>query len=307
TINQVDQNGNTCPLKDKSDVECPAICVRSLSNCPTSLAPSCPDDQVFCADGQCHDRCTDETQANNPCHCQRSGKHLPSQTVDLVPCAAISNVTIHQYKSWIKDQQTFQACAAEANIGEPASIGIWKDKDWDKPLIWAQCPDPPQAMYEFNESMWKGIFSIIAIVGFLIISWTLFKLFIERNVRAYYRNARIGGKHDELVNKTTDNEKLDIYTSNTHSPSSSTTSVGSAPKGTYADDEKQKLPGCDKNKNKNSNQFDSDNIQLRGYRSNLFGTFIGYIIFLTSLFWVCFMSVLTADFYGKLPGAHHGK
>ncbi|KAJ1679407.1 hypothetical protein EV182_002115, partial [Spiromyces aspiralis] len=282
--NRVDQNGNACPLKDQPDVECPAICVRSLSDCPASLAPSCLDGQVFCADGRCHDQCTDETQANNPCHCQRSGKHLPSQAVDLVPCAAIPNVTIHQYKSWEKQQQTRDTCAVEVDINDPASIGIWKNEDWGKSLIWAQCPSPPQVIYTFREIMWIVFFFFFCGVSVFIILWSLFKALKESEVRAYYRRINSEDHVTSTAATAATAEKRDLDSCDT-TDSGSTTTRGNA----------------------NKNMFDSDDVQLLGYRNHFFGSSVRLILVLTSFFWICFMSVLTADFYGKLPGAHHGK
>ncbi|KAJ1916122.1 hypothetical protein H4219_003958 [Mycoemilia scoparia] len=291
TVNQVDEKGNACPLDDKPDVVCPAVCVTQLSDCPQSLVPSCPNNQEFCADGQCHDQCTDDLQAKNPCHCERSGKKLPDQAIALIPCMSIGNVTIHQYKSWDKKAQTFETCAGEANIANTGDIGVW-GTDWDSSVIWAQCPKAPQKMYSFDEKMWIAVFSIIGIVAFLSFAWTLLKLFLERKVRAYYRGQKRpasgsnsgNGNGDAGASKFKDG---DIDSENSH------LTLDLAKKGEKGSGSSTPPP--------QDNIFDTDDVQLRGYRNNFFGTFLCIVFYLFSAFWICYMAVLCADYYGSLP------
>ncbi|KAJ2140277.1 hypothetical protein IW142_005476, partial [Coemansia sp. RSA 564] len=201
-VNRYDAHGNECLYREKSDVVCSRLCVTDLSSCPTSLQPSCPDNQSFCADGECHDECTDDIQAQNPCHCSRSGSKLPSEAQNLVPCLTIPNVTIQQFHAWNSEEDIRIACGAEANITDQSkTVGVW-DKNWiggDIEAVWAECPAAPTPNYKYNESYWIATYAVNGALALLILVWSVYKGFAEQSVRAATLNKTSGAdnKHPD--------------------------------------------------------------------------------------------------------------
>ncbi|KAJ2150961.1 hypothetical protein J3F82_003652, partial [Coemansia sp. RSA 637] len=294
-VNRYDAHGNECLYREKSDVVCSRLCVTDLSSCPTSLQPSCPDNQSFCADGECHDECTDDIQAQNPCHCSRSGNKLPSEAQNLVPCLTIPSVTIQQFHAWNSEEDIRIACGAEANITDQSkTVGVW-DKSWiggDIEAVWAECPAAPTPNYKYNESYWIAAYAVNGALALLILVWSVYKGFAEQSVRAATLNKTSGAD-----NKHSDSPGSAVYDQNRD-------------KG-YNLSEKPLVGGVTKTTSENGSVDSTDpampNSCLHGYRNKLLGTACIWAITLVTLLWICFLGVWTADYYGSLPGKYNGK
>ncbi|KAJ1877768.1 hypothetical protein LPJ57_003776, partial [Coemansia sp. RSA 486] len=280
-VNRYDASGNECKLQDLSGVVCSQLCVQNLDNCPTSLQPDCPDGQSFCADGQCHDECTDEIQALNPCHCSRSGSKLPPQAADLVPCMSTPNVTIRELRPWQIDEDTRNTCADAVGItDQDASVGVW-GKTWiggDITALWAECPAAPTPNYKYDESYWIATFAVNGALALIIALWSAYKYFAERSVRSWSTDNKnpnsgyIGDKNSPALQKKA--SSLDEKSLN----NDSTESIDAADSG----------------------------VRLWGYRNNFLGTACVWSIAIVTILWVCYLGVWTADYYGSLPGKRHG-
>ncbi|KAJ2703883.1 hypothetical protein FB645_003760, partial [Coemansia sp. IMI 203386] len=281
-VNRYDVNGNECKLRDMSGVVCSQLCVQSLDNCPTSLQPDCPDGQSFCADGQCHDECTDEIQALNPCHCSRSGSKLPSQAADLVPCMSSPNVTIREFHPWKPENDIRSTCGdAVGIVDQSASVGVW-GKMWiggDITALWAECPSAPAPNYNYDESYWIATYAVNGALAMLIAVWAAYKYFAERGVRSWSAGHRLanGGNKDSSSAPMMP-EKASSF-STKEAKANPTTSVADTA---------------------------SNGVRLWGYRDNFLGTACVWSIGIVTVLWICFLGVWTADYYGSLPGKRHG-
>ncbi|KAJ2827433.1 hypothetical protein IWW50_001891, partial [Coemansia erecta] len=266
-----------------------------------SLQPSCPDNQSFCADGKCHDECTDEIQAQNPCHCSRSGSKLPSEARDLIPCMTIPNVTIQQFHAWNSEADIRSACGAEANITDQSkTVGVW-DKSWlggDITAVWAECPADPVPNYKYNESYWIATYAVNGALVLLILAWSVYKGFAEQGMRAATSSnpsstegklasgpGSIGADTDSDISKGA-NEKVAIGGATGSSPGDS--SAGSTTDAL------------------NSAGVLAEGTELSGYRNHILGTICVWSVGAGTVLWNCMLGVLTVDYYGKLPGSRHG-
>ncbi|KAJ1940097.1 hypothetical protein FBU59_003910, partial [Linderina macrospora] len=252
---------------------CPAICVYELSSCPNEVV--CPDNQQLCKDGKCHDSCTAEIDATNPCTCKWNTAVLPSAAKDLIPCPLLANVTIANLYSFNSTDTVFDACVASAELSNNNDYGIW-GTNWPRQSasdsgflgVWAKCPKSraPQRMYTFREPMWIATFTVLfGYVGLLAI-WYSFKLIHERGFRS--------------------------------SPSDESSKSAGSPA------EKTQLKssgGSDAESDDDDTSFDSDNTRLTGYRNNIFGTAMTWLLLALGFVWLIWLFVLTADYYGSLP------
>ncbi|KAJ1799992.1 hypothetical protein LPJ59_001435 [Coemansia sp. RSA 2399] len=297
-VNRYDAHGNECKLHEKDDVVCSNLCVADISNCPSSLQPSCPDNQSFCADGQCHDQCTDEIQAQNPCHCERSGKKLPAEAVDLVPCMSIPNVTIYEFHPWNSQVDIRNACGSEAGIADQSkTVGVW-GSTWiggNIDAVWAECPKAPAPNYKYSEGYWLATFIVNGALAVFLALWSVYKYWAERGIRA-----------------------APSYSSGSSENASSLGNDGIAAlpkiagKETLGDDidkggsASEKVPALSAQVAGDQAGSLGQGITLCGYNSNIFGTFCVWSIAAVTVLWICYMGVWTADYYGSLPGWRHG-
>ncbi|KAJ2859769.1 hypothetical protein GGI22_002888, partial [Coemansia erecta] len=284
---------------------CPAICVYDLGNCPQPA--SCPDNQKFCNDGQCHDECTDEINNSNPCFCGWKTKNIPSAASTLVPCPLLSNVTISKLYHWEEKTQVLDACTSEANITDPSAFGIWKE-NWPRKDtsgsgyagVWAECPaKEPQEMYTFREPMWIAVFTILFGYIALLGIWYAFKLIMEffgrRGSAGVYGKA--GAKSPSLL-------------ANEDSPNAA--EIKDAPFAGSSDggDEIKKISGgaatSSDRESENTNDLLSNDIRLNGFKDNIFGTVMSFLLLMLALVWFCFLIVISADYYGSMPGTPAG-
>ncbi|KAJ2358833.1 hypothetical protein GGF43_000550 [Coemansia sp. RSA 2618] len=293
-VNRYDAHGGECVYREKSDIVCSQLCVAELSSCPESLQPSCPDNQSFCADGKCHDDCTDDIQAQNPCHCSRSGGKLPSEARDLIPCMTIPNVTIQQFHAWNSQVDIRSACGAEANITDQSkTVGVW-DKSWlggDITAVWAECPAAPTPNYKYNESYWIATYAVNGALALLILAWSVYKGFAEQGVRAASASKPNGAEGKladgpaEATSSPDDRDGYDLSEKPVTSGATKALSVDNA-----AGSAASKMPTS----------------RLHGYRNNLLGTACIWAITLVTILWICMLGVWTADYYGALPGKNRG-
>ncbi|KAJ2377044.1 hypothetical protein IW150_001618, partial [Coemansia sp. RSA 2607] len=178
-VNRYDVHGNECKLREMTGIKCSWLCVQSLDRCPTSLQPSCPSGQQFCADGQCHSECTDSVQAQNPCHCSRTGKKLPAQASLLVPCAASpSNITVREFHAWNSKADIRSACGAAVGVvDQAATVGVWGER-WvggGVTGVWAECPPAPAPNYRYDESYWVAAYAVNGALALMIGVWAAVK------------------------------------------------------------------------------------------------------------------------------------
>ncbi|KAJ2776448.1 hypothetical protein H4R18_005668, partial [Coemansia javaensis] len=289
TVNKYAADSTLCPPVRDASVECSAICVYDLGNCPQPA--SCPDGQELCRDGECHDECTDEINGKNPCFCGWKAKHVPPEARALVPCPLIGNVTIGELYQWKKKQQVRDTCSSEAGVDTNSDYGTWKDT-WPRRGtsgagvlgVWADCPKEPQEMYTFHEPMWIAVFTVICGYVGLLGMWFVYKKTRELFVKRQW--ALPGGGHPPrektgAAASTSSAEKADALAA-----------AGFNRGGAESDD---------------ANDLNSDDIRLTGYRNNVLGTAMTWLLLLLGMLWLCFLFVLTADYYGKAPGTPSGK
>ena len=72
-VNQFDLNGKICPALQYIR-DCPALCVKSIQDCPASVMPApCASGEFYCGDGKCHAGATFEFACSkliSACTCQ---------------------------------------------------------------------------------------------------------------------------------------------------------------------------------------------------------------------------------------------
>ncbi|KAI7823668.1 hypothetical protein BX661DRAFT_186205 [Kickxella alabastrina] len=280
-VNRYDADGNECRLRGISGMACSQLCVQSLGSCPQPLRPECPLSQKFCADGNCHDECTAEIQANNPCHCLRSGKDLPGQATGLIPCLGSPKVTIQEFHPWNSKVDIREACGNAVGISnQSSSVAVW-GSGWVGGVVeavWAECPPAPAPSYKFNESYWLATFAVNGALALMIAVWAMYKVWAERLVRStkYKLSSSIMNGEKKLApflkKPATIAENVSIVAGQMSSFAST------------ADSE----------------------IQLYGYCSSIYGTACLWGIAAVTVLWICFLGVWTADYYGALPGARRG-
>ncbi|KAJ2801361.1 hypothetical protein H4R21_002818, partial [Coemansia helicoidea] len=281
TVNKYDADGNLCPPTRDANLACPALCVYDLGNCPQDA--SCPDGQTLCHDGRCHDECTPEINSDNPCFCGWKPKHVPSAALALVPCPLLDNVTVGEMYQWQKTEQVRDACSAEAGIGSQRDFGTW-DEVWPRRGtsgsgvhgVWADCPKEPQEMYTFREPMWIAVFTVVFGYVALLGAWYAFKTACEMIARRQW------GLQSKAGTPATGSEK-------------------GAAAGTLGADEKGAVAAG------GANDLAGDDIRLTGFRNNVFGTAMAWLLLLLGMAWLCFIFVLSADYYGKAPGTPAGQ
>ncbi|KAJ2355843.1 hypothetical protein GGF43_002444, partial [Coemansia sp. RSA 2618] len=296
-VNKYDADGKLCPASRATE-DCPAICVYDLDNCPQPV--SCPNDQVLCHDGECHDECTDKINDANPCFCGWKSKHVPSEARDLVPCPVVGSVVINQLYHWNKTDQVRDACATKAKMSNYDSYGKWGKDDWPRHDagssgtlgVWSECPKEPQEMYTFREPMWIAVFTVIfGFVGLLGI-WYMFK-------QAMQRWWDFGDKSAAMQQPRADSASAKSVGSTGYNAVAKGGSVGGA--------SDEKADGFNRGTADDSNDLNSDDIRLSGYRNNIFGTLMTWYLLLLSLVWCCYLFVLSADYYGSLPHTADGE
>ncbi|KAJ1956464.1 hypothetical protein EC988_001337, partial [Linderina pennispora] len=182
-VNRYDENGAECPLRQAYNQTCYSLCVSDLSKCPDNVRPACPEGQSFCADGNCHDECTAEINAANPCFCKQKPSKIPSEALALVPCGPIPKVNITQFHPWDPKPDIRNRCGQWAGITDQSlSVGIWGSR-WatgDMIGVWADCPAAPHANYKYNEGYWIATFAVNGALAFIIGMWSLYKRWAER-------------------------------------------------------------------------------------------------------------------------------
>ncbi|KAJ2711028.1 hypothetical protein H4R19_003449, partial [Coemansia spiralis] len=289
TVNKYNADGNLCPAARNANLACPALCVYDLGDCPQDT--SCPDGQSLCHDGRCHDECTAEINSDNPCTCGWKSKHVPSAALALVPCPLLDNATIGEMYQWKKTEQVRDACSAKANIANQRDFGTWGES-WPRHGtsgsgvhgVWADCPKQPQEMYTFREPMWIAVFTVVFGYIALLGAWFAFKTVSEMLIRRRWDPLAMAAAAGSDKGAS---EKDNLAVAAPRSPAGSDTKGAAVTAG--------------------ANDLVGDDICLSGFRSNIFGTAMTWLLLLLGMAWLCFIFVLTADYYGSAPGTPAGK
>ncbi|KAJ1655403.1 hypothetical protein IWQ61_004848, partial [Dispira simplex] len=249
--NDYDLNGQQCPLLNKRDMSCPLICTTKPEYCPPGLEPDCPQDQSLCGDGTCQKDCS---LILNQCNC---GAETYPYGAPLYPCKSPGTVDIPSFNPSNKSALVIDACARSLNIS-PSDYGVWGEDNSQG--IWADCPKKGYPRnFTYTEPLWLVIWTVAAAEVFLLITWTMFKRFAERNV-----DWQISSDRSQMS------------------------------------DEK-KAPQVDIQEAVHEEDF-----QLKGYHDHIYGTLAFYSVIFVSIGWVVLLSVITADYYGKITGIEMG-
>ncbi|KAJ1903406.1 hypothetical protein LPJ81_003075, partial [Coemansia sp. IMI 209127] len=56
----------------------------------------------------------------------------------------------------------------------------------------------------------------------------------------------------------------------------------------------------------NTNDLLGNDIRLNGFKNNIFGTVMSFLLLMLALVWFCFLIVISADYYGSMPGTPAG-
>ncbi|KAI0223304.1 hypothetical protein L0F63_004993 [Massospora cicadina] len=168
TVNDLDLNGNKCPLQDNRKALCPPICVTSRDSCPNLLATRCGNGLTLCNDGTCKRSCK---YVHNVCGC--------GADTNYVPCRADFTVYVPQFNPTDKTNQVTQACVNELGLG--ANLTAWNPTIME-PQYWGLCPERQSPGYRFDEPMWISVFSVLGAEVALLALWFIYKSFAERNV-----------------------------------------------------------------------------------------------------------------------------
>ncbi|KAL0095736.1 hypothetical protein F4703DRAFT_1729042 [Phycomyces blakesleeanus] len=269
--NDYDRYGNTCPLHSKSNVDCPLLCVPNHNLCPVALAPSCPDNLLFCNDGTCKPSCD---TIPNLCLCDNA-----SVLSNYVPCAAGQRINITHFDPQNQVNQTQNLCAAASGLENTASWG-----SFDGTPVWRQCPVVPDPTFTFREPMWIAIWSLTGFEALLLALWHVYKSIREAR---FYRDVKNTRSPKLIIPQDGINEKEETLTENvsplkTQIHTNTTMSI---------DDESQ-----------STSTSESQNIVFRGFRNDYFGLLGFGSVVVTTLLFMVFLGCLVGDYYGTLGG-----
>ncbi|ORY02702.1 hypothetical protein K493DRAFT_334519 [Basidiobolus meristosporus CBS 931.73] len=258
-INEKNSSGNICPLGTRKHAMCPILCVTDINQCPQSIRPTCPEGQSYCQDGSCKSSCSG---AVSKCVCP--GIQLSQQ---YYPCKNGQWVDIPQFDPRRVGAQTGEACASNLGLSNIplVSQGITGSQ------IWLTCPKSTQVQqFTYTEPMWIGVWTILSIEVFLLVTWHLYKTFAERFIR---RETIIRQKEAEKNNRIVEKEE-------------------------HGEKAKKEQVEVDE-------EQDSDFI-IKGYNNNLYGTIAFWSVVLMVIGWFVWLGVLTGDYYGTITGAPFG-
>ncbi|KAJ2298884.1 hypothetical protein IWW55_004344, partial [Coemansia sp. RSA 2706] len=90
-----------------------------------------------------------------------------------------------------------------------------------------------------------------------------------------------------------------------NAPAAKSGQIVAAVSGSSTSDEKGE--GFNRGTSDDSNDLNSDDIRISGYRNNIFGTLMTWYLLVLSALWLCFLFVLSADYYGSLPNTPKDK
>ncbi|ORY02904.1 hypothetical protein K493DRAFT_384971 [Basidiobolus meristosporus CBS 931.73] len=260
-VNEKTASGQTCPLGTRKHAMCPVLCVSDISQCPESIRPSCPEGQTYCSDGSCKSSCSG---VNSKCTCP--GIELAQQ---YYPCKDGQWVNVPQFDPKKADSQTAEVCAGNLGLSNIPQVGPGVSGS----QMWLSCPKSTQVQqFSYTEPMWIGVWTILAIEVFLLVTWHLYKVFAERRVRKDFESRRLEAAQNErdmsMMEKS--NEKIK--------------------KDQVEVDEDQ----------------DNNDFIIKGYNNNFYGTIGFFSVIFMVLGWFVWMGVLTGDYYGTITGAPFG-
>ncbi|KAJ1831218.1 hypothetical protein LPJ70_006762, partial [Coemansia sp. RSA 2708] len=244
--------------------------------------------------------------SGNPCFCGWQTKHVPTEAHDLVPCPIVGSVKIDQLYLWNKTDQVRDVCANKAEVSDQDSYGIW-GKEWPRHDagssgtlgVWSECPKEPQELYTFREPMWIAIFAVVFGFVALLGLWFIFKKLMQLKLRS------AGGLVAKQMPKTDAASVRSGGSSAYNAPAAKSGQIVAAVSGSSTSDEKGE--GFNRGTSDDSNDLNSDDIRISGYRNNIFGTLMTWYLLVLSALWLCFLFVLSADYYGSLPNTPKDK
>ncbi|KAJ1927681.1 hypothetical protein IWQ60_002737, partial [Tieghemiomyces parasiticus] len=172
--NNLDVNGNVCPLYPRRNVDCPLVCVADLNDCPTALRPDCPVGLQYCPDGACAAKCS--KTAENPCLCGEA--RYPAGN-DPLPCLKPPIVDVPYYHPENKTAQTQATCGEALGIATTKGFITYGERPTGP--MWLDCPsNQHRRHFTFSEPIWLAIWAAITAEALLLGSWWLYKRLNER-------------------------------------------------------------------------------------------------------------------------------
>ncbi|KAJ2077830.1 hypothetical protein H4R24_004885 [Coemansia sp. RSA 988] len=297
TPNSVDTEGNTCPLADRSGLNCPVLCVLNIEDCPDAIAlHECAANERLCDDGECHRSCA---EVKNPCLCGKS-------TTKYKACAAYGKtVTVKNYDSGIKEEQIELACmrqwglvednAAEGDGGGRVdlTVDVWAENA-TAAAIWGTCPDARDARLTFTENYCLAFYAIVAAEVGLFLLWHIYKRLRESAVvgsrqlcspepqqQQQQQVGALAAKGADIL----EDRKDEVQSGG----SSSAETLAAAD--VFGRDRRLTaavLPG--------------GMLLMRGFDSNLVGAGLYWLTLATTCGWMALLFVIVLDVYGKVRG-----
>ncbi|KAJ1974536.1 hypothetical protein H4R35_003562 [Dimargaris xerosporica] len=200
----------------------------------------------------------------SPCHCGASSYGTERDMI-LWPCRESPMADIPDYSFHNRTAQLHSACANALHVDGVALYGM---QPVPRQGMWLGCPNPvAQAAFTFTEPLWVMLYTLTGLQAAVLLAWIVYKRSQEQRLQL---EAVDNGVSEKMVAdcEFTNSQKGE------RSLSSETTRVDAG------------LP------------FN----RLRGYRDNIFGsTTLGTLV-VTSVTLVMLLAVITADYYGSLPG-----
>ncbi|GAA5815595.1 hypothetical protein MFLAVUS_009107 [Mucor flavus] len=261
TINLNDVDGNKCKLPTYFSFPCPILCVRDISMCPPNYRPkSCPTGTTYCVDGECRESCP--ASLVSACSCIGA----PALVGDIYSCGKETIFTnIKDFVVENKANQSAEACSV--------AVGIPNVPNWSpnpESAMWKDCPAPYYGEVTFTEDVFIAIYAFYGSCVLVLAFWTLYKKAMEKSIKANFnrvKDLRTDNYHDSEKEKTM-NEK--------------TTEISD-------DSSKDDLSSVDLE--------NDDNMTVHAYKTNWLGNTCAVIFMFQTLGQICYMILLTKDYY----------
>ncbi|KAJ1974535.1 hypothetical protein H4R35_003561 [Dimargaris xerosporica] len=275
-MSQYTVDGELCPAVTKRNLECPPLCVRSLTDCPESASISCPTGEQLCGDGQCHASCGTVV---NVCTCN-GGSDLE---IALVACPVFAPVDVANFNPSNKSAQITAQCSQEFDVNTVDYAMDWASFSTDYRGAWRNCPtDIPDPWYTYTEPMWVGTFAAAGAELLILLSWWLC-----RKMRQLYRAKASPtlfmaprGKDDGSATSSDCDGDIKL--------------VGKPEPTSRMSQASMSLESLD------AVETPELEFNVQGYCNHWYGTMVLATLVPVSLGFVVFLAIITADYYGSL-------
>ncbi|KAJ3042002.1 hypothetical protein HDV00_008293 [Rhizophlyctis rosea] len=266
TPNLFDLHGANCTAPLRQNVPCPVVCVTSVDQCPQLVRPdACPSGQFYCQDGQCH-----------------AGDSLVSACEDATPKCSCPFGFL---STNLLDRQFPKQALFPCKEGFATDVFGFDDDpaDGDQPLLnrcaqqlnvqanFTTGTDPflkeclPRAVRAFS----FGDDEFVAFYG--IFGAEVFLLIVywiyKRVWESFHRDTHQFEPRPLNMTRLSMDPEMELQ-------------------------DIQNLP-------------QEPPLRFTGYRPDLFGSFVGISIFLSSLTYLCLMGIIIGDYYGMFAGWHY--